>query len=380
MTLLEKIVLATDFSADAKQLEETALILAKTFKAEVVPVHVLPNDLVNHDVREHVVDMAQDKLAEISERTTLAGVRAGTPLLEFGAPHDGVVKAAAKINANLIVTGSGEGLQHTDPHLGTTTERIIQQSEKPVFVMKAGTSLSVKHILCPVDFSKASERALANALALTRRFTSALTILSVCESQAASWFGTERDREEENKSRLAQHERKFDDFLSKFNLTDVAWSKKSPVGRPAEEILKTIAKKEIDLLVMGTHGRSGLNRLIMGSVTEKVIRTVPCSFMTLKSEDMIKLQLNHDLDDIEKLHETALTLIKDGFYEEAIGQLETCIAINNMHVPAYFTIASIHDKMNRPEKAKKYRKMGNDIKDRMWYAKVEEEARKLRGS
>jgi len=92
------------------------------------------------------------------------------------------------------------------------------------------------------------------------------------------------------------------------------------------------------------------------------------------------LQLETNIRDIEKLHQTALKLIDDGFYEEAIAQLELCLTINNMHVPAYFGIAKVYDKLNDTVKAEQYRKRGLDIKDRMWYTKVEEEVRKLRGS
>ena len=88
----------------------------------------------------------------------------------------------------------------------------------------------------------------------------------------------------------------------------------------------------------------------MGSVTEKVIREVPCSFLTLKSEDVINLQLDTDIKDLENLDRTAMQLMKDGFYEEAISQFKLCLNINNMHVPAYFGIAKVYEKLNDPYK------------------------------
>ncbi len=68
------------------------------------------------------------------------------------------------------------------------------------------------------------------------------------------------------------------------------------------------------------------------------------------------------------------------FYEEAIEQYKASLGINTMHVPAYFAIANLFDKLEKPEKAALYRKSANEIKERIWYSKVEEEARKLRGS
>ncbi len=380
MKLLETILMAHDFSASSKNMEETAIEMAKVFNSKIIPIHMLPDDIVNENVRDYMIKIAKEKLKSTAERLKEAGVEVGSPMLKHGPPHDGIVKASILANANLILTGSGESLQGGSVHLGTTTERIIQKSEKPVFVAKAGVPLNVHHILCPVDFSKASERALKNAITITRRFRAELTILGVCEVQDLAWVTSKKVLEEENQIRLTQHKEKFDAFLKKFNLSDLNWIKETPKGNPVAEIRNTISRKMIDLLIMGTVGRTGLNRLLMGSVTEKVIREVPCSFMTLKSEDVINLQLDTDIKDLENLDRIAMQLIKDGFFEEAIAQFKLCLNINNMHVPAYFGISKVYEKLNNPKKAEKYRKWGLEIKEKMWYAKVEEEVRKFRSS
>ncbi|WP_303315768.1 universal stress protein [Flavivirga abyssicola] len=379
MKLLDKILLAQDFSESSKNVVETSMELAKVFQSEVIPIHILPDDIVNEKVKLLLRETAMEKLEETVKKIKNGGAEVGKPLLEFGSPHDGIVREAVHVNANLIVTGSGESRKGDRFQLGTTTERIIQKSEKPVFVVKEDVPLNVQHILCPVDFSEASKRALKNAIIIARRFRAELTILGVCELQGSIWFMSEKDREDENDIRCDQHKAKFDAFLKDFNLSNLQWTKETPKGNPAEEILSTISRKMIDLLVMGTVGRTGLNRLIMGSVTKKVVREVPCSFLTLKSEDVIALQLETNIRDIENLYKTAIQLDADGFYQEAIGQLKACLNINNMHVPAYFSLAKMYEKLNDPEKAKSYRKNGRDIKDKIWYTKIEEEVRKLRG-
>jgi tetratricopeptide (TPR) repeat protein len=144
--------------------------------------------------------------------------------------------------------------------------------------------------------------------------------------------------------------------------------------------LNAITDNSIDLLIMGTAGRAGLNRLVVGSVTEKVIREVPCSFLTLKSQDVISLQLETDIKDFETLYEAGVQLEKDGLYEAAIEQYKASLGINTMHVPAYSAIARLFDKLGESEKAALYRKSANEIKERIWYSKVEDEVRKLRGS
>jgi nucleotide-binding universal stress UspA family protein len=382
MKVLDKILLTQDFSKSSNDVLDTAIDLAKVFKSKITPIHVLTEHIENDKVKQLLNETTVSKLKESTDKIKSAGIETGEPLLESGSAVDSIVRAAVRVNANLIVVGAGsiENLESKSFKLGTTTERIIQKSDKPVFVVKENTPLNVQHILCPVDFSAASKRALSNAIIMGRKFRAELTILSVCELQDASWFSSEQAKEEESNSRYLNHKKQFDTFLEGFSLTGLNWVKECPKGKPAEEILSAISGKMIDLLVIGTNGRTGLNRLIMGSVTEKVIREVPCSFLTLKSEDAFSLHLETNINDLEQRYDTGIKLMNDGFYEEAIGQFKACLNINNMHIPAYLGIAKVYEKLNNPEKAKMYRDKGLRIKEKIWYGKIEDEVRKLRGS
>lgn len=379
MELLQKIILAHDFSKSSENVVTTAIELARIFHSKVIPIHVLPDDIVNEKVRLLLHETATTKLEKTAERIKSEGIEAGNPILKFGSPYESIVEAAEAVNANLILTGSGTSPKGERFQLGITTERIIQKSEKPVFVAKEGMSLNVQNMLCPVDFSETSKRALKNAITMARRFKAELIVLSVCELQSSTWFTSEKDRAEENKIRCAQHKARFEKFLEGFNLSDLNWTKAIRKGNPAEEILSTVSEEMVDLLVMGTVGRTGLNRLIIGSVAEKVVRKAPCSFIVLKSEDVITLQLKTNIQGIEKHYNTAMQLMEDGFYEEAIGQLRVCLSISNMYIPAYFGLAKVYEKLNEPEKAKFYRDSAIEIRDRLWYEKIEAEVRKFRG-
>ena len=382
MKVLDKILLTQDFSKSSNDVLDTAIDLAKVFKSKITPIHVLTEHIENDKVQQLLNETTVSKLKGSIDKIKNAGVETGEPLLESGSAVDSVVRAAVRINANLIVAGAGsvENRESQSFKLGTTTERIIQKSDKPVFVVKENTPLNVQHILCPIDFSAASKRALSNAIIMARKFRAELTILSVCELQDTSWFSSEQAKEEENNNRYLNHKKQLDAFLEGFSLTGLNWVKESPKGKPAEEILSAISGKMIDLLVIGTNGRTGLNRLIMGSVTEKVIREVPCSFLTLKSEDAFSLHLETNINDLEQRYNTGIKLMNDGFYDEAIGQFKACLNINNMHIPAYLGIAKVYEKLNDSEKAKIYRDKGLQIKEKIWYSKIEDEVRKLRGS
>ena len=379
MKLIERILLAHDFSESSENVVITAIEFSKIFQTEVVPIHVLPDDINNEKVKALLHQTASQKLEETVERLQNEGVKTATPILAYGSPHRVIVEAAVDTGASFILTGSGETQKCEKFLLRTTAERIIQGSEKPVFVVKEGQPLNVQHILCPVDFSPTSKRALRNAITMAHRFKAELTVLSICERQGFTWLKAE-ESDSEYEERFKAYKEQFDTFLADFNLAGLKWYQESRKGKPAEEILNTITGSMVDLLVMGTAGKTNLSRLVIGSVTEKVTREVPCSFLTLKSEDIITLQLTTNIRDIENHYKTAMQLMEDGFYEQAIDQLRLCLSINNMHMPSHLGMAKVYDKLNMPARAEVYRVSGRKILDRMWNQKIEEEVRKLRSS
>jgi nucleotide-binding universal stress UspA family protein len=378
MKLIDKVLLGHDFSKPAQNVVATAIEIAKIFHAEILPIHVLPNDIENEKAKELLKEAAAGKLDQTIEQLKSEEVKVATPILDYGSPHTVIAENAINKRAGLILIGSGE-TQHGEKFmLGTTAQRIIQQSEKPVLVVKENVPLNVQHILCPVDFSSASRRALKNAITMAHRFKSELTILGVCEIPSTAWFASNEEKTSENNRRYKEHSAQFDQFLSGFNLSGLKWNKVSRKGKPAEEILNTISEKMIDLLIIGTTGKTNFSRMFIGSVAEKVIREVPCSFLTLKSEDIITLQLGADIRDIEHRYQMAQQLTEDGFFDQAIEQFKVCLSINNMHVPSYYGLARAYEKLGEPEKAQTYKEGGREIMDRIWDQKIEDEVRKLK--
>ena len=378
MRLLDRLLVANDFSKSSENVLSSAIELAKIFGSIIVPIHVMPENLENEKVKTLLRETALNKLELTELQIKDEGVRVEPSILTEGVPHEAIVKAAVDTNTNLILVGSGETKKGDNFKLGTTAERIIQKSHKPVFVIKEHLLLNVHHILCPVDFSPASHRALQNAITMARRFKSELTILSVYETQFFSWFASGKDREIEYGEGLSNNKKRLDAFLQKFNLNEVTYTTEISSGNPSEEILSTLSKKMIDLLIMGTSGKTGINRMLMGSVTEKVIREVPCSFLTLKDSDAIGQELETALSDIEQLHKQAKQLFDDGHLEEAKQHYMACLNSNDMFVPAYMGLAKVYDKIGEPEMAEKHRKNVQNIMESIWYQQIEEEVRKLK--
>jgi nucleotide-binding universal stress UspA family protein len=132
-------------------------------------------------------------------------------------------------------------------------------------------------ILFPTDFSPASQEALRWATSLARDNGATMLIVHVEEPPMAygggeMYFPIEENREELRKSLVqvvpADHAVPFEHMLL--------------VGDPAEAIAQTAEKEACDLIVMGTHGRTGLTRLLMGSVAEAVVRKAKCPVVTIK--------------------------------------------------------------------------------------------------
>ncbi len=126
---------------------------------------------------------------------------------------------------------------------------------------------------------------------------------------------------------------------------------------------------------MGTTGKSGINKILMGSVTEKVIREVLCSFITLKNEDAIVLELEAKIQDIENHYATAQELFDKGFFEESINQFNICLGINYAHISSLKGLASVYEKLGDINSAKKYREMIKNVLDQILNMKIEQEVR-----
>ncbi len=131
--------------------------------------------------------------------------------------------------------------------------------------------IHVSKILYPTDFSAYSNQAYFHAVALAENHGASLTILYVYIPDAT---GAEEIAER-------RHWREQLEQIHPAN-PGIAVHHVLLIGDPASEIVRYAADASIDLIVMGTHGRSGLDRLLVGSVTERVMREAPCSVMAVK--------------------------------------------------------------------------------------------------
>jgi nucleotide-binding universal stress UspA family protein len=145
--------------------------------------------------------------------------------------------------------------------------------------------IAFRHILCPIDFSETSIRALTYATAVATWYEAQLEVLHVVPAFAGDVTTPPSSAGSPPLSLPAVSPNEITDEIRRAMIaTGVSSVNARPVvqeGRAHEAIVSRAQEQPADLLVLGTHGRSGFTRLLLGSVTEKVLRTAPCPVLTV---------------------------------------------------------------------------------------------------
>jgi nucleotide-binding universal stress UspA family protein len=136
--------------------------------------------------------------------------------------------------------------------------------------------IRVKKILYPTDFSSYSNQAYFHAISLAEKHNASLTVLFVYNPDTTTTPGSQGDEVADRRYWQGQLEQ-IRPVDTRIPVTHVLLQ-----GDPASEIVRYGRDAGIDLIVMGTHGRTGVERLLMGSVAEKVLRDAPCSVLVVK--------------------------------------------------------------------------------------------------
>lgn len=148
-------------------------------------------------------------------------------------------------------------------------------------------NLAISRILVPVDFSPHSEAALRYATALASRLDALVQLLHVVDDPMATGPRSSEvpipDLSELLKDLIANAERRLERYRAAVGHPRVRMATTVRTGHSAQTITECANAGGIDLIVMGTHGRSDLAHLVMGSVAESVVRHAPCPVLTLRN-------------------------------------------------------------------------------------------------
>jgi nucleotide-binding universal stress UspA family protein len=286
MTSFQKILVATDYSSASERALESAAMLATRFGAELTVLHVIEESAYAYPFPppKGTREAAKRRLQE-----TTAGLRARLPnasgVLREGIAWNEICSSARELSPDLVVLGSRGRRGLPRFVLGSVAERVIRQSPVPVLTVHpaerdsipAGGSDGFRHVLAPTDFSEASQRGVDAAVALARELETSLTIVHVYELPSCEHFMPD-DKAAEVDARVRL------EFAEQLAHVRSRFPKAEGLVRPGtawKGILEVAEERKADLVVMSTHGRRGLDRLLAGSVTEKIVRLAPMCVLTV---------------------------------------------------------------------------------------------------
>jgi nucleotide-binding universal stress UspA family protein len=298
INIVTHILFATDFSPCSAPAFRYAVEWAKVFDAQLTIFHGLslqPGLDIDAGIAQRYLDeqrnVAQDHLAQL-----LAEARQHVPQtsieIRTGLPSSQICDVAREHKTDLIIIGTHGWTGFNLVLFGSVAERVIQRAPCPVLSIPdrspeetAGMhSLTIqpRQMVLPIDFSDCSIDAYEYGVQMAKWFDASLTLVHAIEplSYSLDFSLTHPLEEKANRKKVEQRLQALTAVLTEEGLSArYELMEKHSV----EAILEAGSAQQADLLVMGTHSRKGLSRLILGSTTSKVLRHSPYPILTVKS-------------------------------------------------------------------------------------------------
>ena len=301
MLTIKRILYPTDFSKCATHALPHTLHLAERHAAELhllhavvlhdadpdSAIHRLPNmeelyQLLEEHADQEMESTVRERGKNLSvKRAQVRGISAAGAILDYAADND----------IDLIVMGTHgrRGLRRL--LLGSVAEEVVRLAPCPVLTvpereMRAGLAAdSVTQIVVPVDFSQHAHLAIAYARSLATLYKAQLHLMHVVDEVVYPDFyppvmpaGTAQ-----NDDLRQQSETRLRDLAAKFETSGVRANVYVRSGRAAPAIAAFAEQLAADLIVIASHGLTGIRHMLLGSVTEQVVRRATCSTLTVKS-------------------------------------------------------------------------------------------------
>lgn len=272
---MKHIMVATDFSERSDRALRRATLLARQSGASITLVTAVDEDRPRRLVEE------EKREAEVLLREMSATVRNvdGVPCdarVVLAEPSQAIVQAASEAGPDLLVIGPHRRQLFRDIFVGTTAERTIRNAPCPVLMVNATPAGAYRHVLMTTDLSDGSWDAVTSyrKFQLTNRLPHSM--LYVFDAPMLRLAMTSDVTEREKRLYIEEEWRKasiaLSNFITSIQIEPVASLLRYQETTAKDEILAAAAEIPADLIVLATHGRRGLEKLLLGSVTEKVLR------------------------------------------------------------------------------------------------------------
>ena len=312
----EQILVPIDFSPPSLKAIPYALAISRQFRANVHLLHISdvtqqpPPTLLTLPVvpQSEWNRRLMNRLQALAKRYRTDGdISALEP--RIGTAYEEICFVARELKADLIVLATHGYTGYKRMFLGSTAEKIVQHSPCPVLVvrdhpnrgnggvdLRTGTGFGLGKILVPTDFSECSLMAFEYALQLARDFNAELRLVHVINPHAYP-FGDEYVALDAAQLMRETEYAKQKQMRSMVTKARTRYSVRVVHGSPAVEICNA-ANEDADLIVISTHGRTGLGHLLIGSVAEHVVRQAHCPVLVIPARrnalNSIKLLKNEN--------------------------------------------------------------------------------------
>jgi nucleotide-binding universal stress UspA family protein len=265
-------LVAIDGSESSLHALSESFKLAESEKSWITTVCVAPvydGDLdmlaignVSDDMKNYCAE-ASRKAVELAERSNMQ-IKF---IPESGVLHEQIIDVANDYNCELIVMGRRGQSRLKCALIGSVSARVIGYSNIDVLIIPLGSTVGWKNILVATDGSRYSDQAIERAIDFASAYGGKVSVVSVVDVPYEASADAERAIEELNKKADAL----VQDAVSKADAENISVEGFVRNGHSHEEILELSEELSADVVFLGSHGRTGLRRLLLGGVAEKVI-------------------------------------------------------------------------------------------------------------
>jgi nucleotide-binding universal stress UspA family protein/uncharacterized membrane protein YfcA len=271
----EKFLVASDGSEFSAGAVREAIHMAQRCGARLHVMSVVATGAEQESIGEQLLkqelDAAQAHLAEIKVQATAAGIACETQVVQASQPSQEIVGEAERLEADLIITGRRGRRGMARFMVGDATVRIIGHAPCSVLVVPRAAELSGRHFVLASDGSRHSDAAAVVAGNLAKLCDTPLTVVS------ATLPGHSKERRREATQAVNR-------TVSHLKQEGIRVKGETPEGVRADEVIVQRARAiNADLIVLGSHGRTGLERILLGSTAERVLDQTSCAVLVVKA-------------------------------------------------------------------------------------------------
>ncbi|MBZ0072109.1 MAG: universal stress protein [Gammaproteobacteria bacterium] len=269
----ERFVVASDGSEFSAAAVREAISMARKCGAELHVMSLVATGVEHEGLGETILkqelEAGQGHLEQVQAQATEAGISCETHLIHGQNVQQEIVDLAERTKADLIIMGRRGRRGLARMMLGHATAHVIGLARTNVLVVPRTAHIEGRHIVVGTDGSRFAETAAVTATRLARLCDARVTVVSVTTPS----HGPERRAEAQTAIDLAVAHMTSKDVRAEGLLLE---------GQPASVIVDVARDRNADLIVTGSHGRSALERVLLGSTSERILSETPCAVLVVK--------------------------------------------------------------------------------------------------